>query len=271
MVIPRQHHVSSLPPSVSPSSSSNLLQQTRLYSSSNKNDNGGGVFGKLTRAAKKVLPFLKTDQEKQTALERKKVKQEVKGGIQEILKDAPLPIKMLGGMIAPIISSAASTMAETMGQQQEMMETLLQEAQACLVRDPGASQALGEPITVSAPFSQGSSTMIINGVTTTKIQAAFNVMGSKSSGVAQMDATQDGISSLVLQVNGRSINVNLSSLSGSGTTVVGGGGGGSSFPKSGQTTLGKNPKNAGEVIDVEFVEKDDDRSKTKWMRELRVE
>jgi len=254
------HHVSSLQQHSlpflhkSPSQHHLITTSTRLYSSNN-NSNNGGFLGKLKGAAKKVLPFLKTDQEKQAALERKRVKQEVKGGIQEILKDAPLPIKLVGSMIAPLLGSAMSTISQQMSEQQRQLDELLEDARVLLVRDVTASQALGEPITVGTPFQQGSSTIMMNGKTSTQIQAAFNVMGSNASGVARMDATQDGISSLLLDVNGRRINVNLSGRSGS--TVVGGGTS-SSFSK---TRLGKNTKNTGDIIDVEFVEKKDDNSK----------
>ena len=117
--------------------------QTRLYSFSNKNKNdekdsntaAGGLLGALKRGAKKVLPFLQSDEEKQAALERKQVKQEIKGGIQQVLKDAPLPIRIMGNMIAPLLGSAVSQLGEAMSSQQELMDTLLQEAQAKMVRD----------------------------------------------------------------------------------------------------------------------------------------
>ena len=235
----------------SPAPLSPFTTTTRLFSSSNSDN--AGILSKLKGAAKSILPkkWFQTDEEKQAALERKRVKQEVKGSIQQVLKDAPLPVKMLGGMIAPLLSSVMSTVAEQVGEQQRAMDALLEDARVYLVRDFVASQALGEPITVSAPFSQSSSTVMINGKTTTNIQATFNVMGSKSSGVARMDATEAGITSLVLDVNGRPIRVNISSSSGSEV-------GDSSYYK--KTSLGKNPKNAGDIIDVEFVEKKDDTS-----------
>jgi hypothetical protein len=126
-----------------------------------------------------VLPFLKTDEEKQAALQRKQVKNEVKGGIQQVLKDAPLPIRMLGGMIAPLLGSAMSQLGESMSQQQEVMDTLLQQAQANMVSDSNILQILGEPIVVGVPFQQACSTSIINVISTTRVQAAFSVQGSK--------------------------------------------------------------------------------------------
>jgi hypothetical protein len=76
--------------------------------------------------------------------------------------------------------------------------------------DEVAIQALGEPITIGTPFSQSSSTSIINGQKTANIQLGFPVSGSRSSGVAQASATQSGLSSLLLEVDGRQIQVSLS-------------------------------------------------------------
>jgi hypothetical protein len=49
-------------------------------------------------------------------LECKRVKQQVKGGIQQVLKDAPLPICMVGGMTAPLLGSALLTLGRAMGE-----------------------------------------------------------------------------------------------------------------------------------------------------------
>jgi hypothetical protein len=69
-------------------------------------------------------------------------------------------------------------------------------------------------------------------------------MGSQAAGVARMEASQGQISSLILDVNGRSIRVNLLSSP--------------KFSKGDFTSnLGKNPRmSKGDIIDVEFVEKD---------------
>jgi hypothetical protein len=64
-----------------------------------------------------------------------------------------------------------------------------------------------------------------------------------------MDATQDGITSLVVNANGRSVNVNLGGTSdgAAGTTV-----------EVHQRRLGKNPRNTGNIIDAKFVAKNKD-------------
>ena len=178
---------------------------TRLYSSSKKNDNF------LKKAAKKILPasWFQSEEEKEAALARQQVKDNVKGGIKELLKDAPLPVRMLGSMISPLLSKAASQMGEAMAEQEKTIETVLDDARAYILGDDVALQALGEPLQVGAPFSQSSSTSIINGQKTTNIAIGFPVNGSRSSGMAQAQATDKGIQRLTLQVDGRQINVSL--------------------------------------------------------------
>jgi hypothetical protein len=236
--VPRHHHLikqTKQPLLLSPF----FPSSTRRYSSS-KDDHG--LLNKIKDAAKSILPkkWFQSKEEKQTAIERKRVQKDVSGGLAEILKDFPLPVRMLGSMVAPLISGLVAEISE----QQRQVEDLLEDARALLVRDPVASQALGEPITVQPPFSQSSSTVSVNGQTRSQTQAAFNVMGSQAAGVARMEASQGQISSLILNVNGRTIRVDLSSSS----------------PKFSNgdftSSLGKNPKNKGEIIDVEFVEKD---------------
>ena len=216
-----------------------LPPSTRLYSTSKDE----GFLTKIKDAAKSILPkkWFQSEEEKQTAIERKRIQQDVSGGIQRMLQDFPLPVRMLGSMVAPLISTLATEMSE----QQKQVDQLLEDARFYLVRDPVACQELGEPITVQPPFLQSSSTITVNGQTTSQTQAAFNVMGSQATGVARLEASQGQISSLLLDVRGRRIRVDLSSS-------------GSKFSKGDfSSSLGKNPKFKGEVIDVEFVEKDD--------------
>ena len=179
---------------------------TRLYSSKKNND------GILKKAAKKFLPkkWFQSEEEQKAELTRKQVKDNVKGGIKEMLKDAPLPIRMMGSMMSPLLSRVASDLSESMAEQQKSIEQVLDDARAYILGDDMAIQALGEPVRIGSPFSQSSSTSIINGQKTTNIQLAFPVNGSRGSGVAQATATQSGLSDLVLQVDGRQIRVNLS-------------------------------------------------------------
>ena len=183
----------------------------------NNNDGGGGVLDTIKNAAKSVaksiLPssWFQTEREKQRAIERQRVKDDVKGGLTELLKDAPLPVRMMGRMMGPLVSSAMSTMAESMAEQQKTVEETLSRANTFLQSDEDVTRLLGPNPQVGTPLSQSSSTTSINGRTKTRIQIGFPVTGSRASGMAQLSATEAGIERIVVQVDGRQIDVNLTS------------------------------------------------------------
>merc|ERR1719437_140076 len=161
-----------------------------------------------------------------------------------LLKDAPLGIRMMGKLVAPLVSS----MAETFREQSEIIGDVLYEAEELILGDDTARSVLGGTINVGAPFSQSSSSSSINGVTTAKIQASFPVQGEYSSGVATVVASSGGsgkpdIESLVLEVMGRRYSIGL--IKSAGGDVY-----------SGQASVvGKKKVRKGDIIDAEFVEK----------------
>lgn len=214
--------------------------QTRLYFS--KKDEGI-----LEKMAKTVLPskWFQSEEERKAALAKQEVKDNVSGGIQEILKDAPLPVRMMGKMISPILSKVASDLSESMAEQQQQLETILDDSRLFMLGDDVAVQALGEPIQVGAPFSQSSSTTIINGEKSVSISIGFPVEGSRSSGMAQAQANQNGITRLVLEVDGRQINVGLSRR-GSPSGRVG----------KNHRTMSSMNKDDDTIIEAEIIEKD---------------
>ena len=185
------------------------------YMASGSQD-GGGFLSKITdtvkSAAKSVLPasWFQSEEEKQRAIERKRIQNEVKGSIQEVLKDAPLPVKMLGSMFGPLMSSAMSSMADSLAEQQRTAEDYLSQARLFIQSDEAVTRIIGEPVQVGSPFSQSSSTSSINGKTTKRVELGFPVSGSRGSGVAQLSATEAGIQRLIVQAQGRQINVRLS-------------------------------------------------------------
>eukprot|EP00546_Thalassionema_frauenfeldii_P006728 CAMPEP_0178916376 /NCGR_PEP_ID=MMETSP0786-20121207/12599_1 /TAXON_ID=186022 /ORGANISM="Thalassionema frauenfeldii, Strain CCMP 1798" /LENGTH=282 /DNA_ID=CAMNT_0020589693 /DNA_START=97 /DNA_END=945 /DNA_ORIENTATION=+ len=217
--------------------------QTRYYASKREEDDG--IFNSLKKAARKVLPksWTQSEEERKAYLVKKEREQELSSGINQILKDAPLPVRMLGSLVTPIFSQVASSFQE----QQEQTMDLIEEARSFIVSDNDAISMLGEPIVVQPPFSQSSSSSSINGETTTQVQASFPVQGQYQQGIASMTATEAGIQRLVLQVGGRNINIKLDK-------------GRNAFQSSGQfdksQQFGKNRINKNDIIDVEFVEKD---------------
>jgi hypothetical protein len=184
----------------------------RYFSSRRDDDEGKGLLSKIGKAVKSVLPtkLFGSDEEKRKLQRRKEVGDQVSGGLTEILKDAPLGVRMIGKMISPLMRKVASSLAETMAAQQRTTEALLDDARGYLMRDPDVTRLLGEPISVGTPFSQSSSTTSINGKTQSRVELGVPVSGSIDSGVARLFATQDGISQLQVEAGGRTINVSLS-------------------------------------------------------------
>merc|ERR1719437_416494 len=226
-----------------------IQSNTRLYSSLfNNNNKKEGFLTKLADKAKSLVPkswLSKEDQKKQAAIERKKeMKNELSNNMNTLLKDAPLGIRMMGKLVAPLVSS----MAETFREQSEIIGDVLYEAEELILGDDTARSVLGGTINVGAPFSQSSSSSSINGVTTAKIQASFPVQGEYSSGVATVVASSGGsgkpdIESLVLEVMGRRYSIGL--IKSAGGDVY-----------SGQASVvGKKKVRKGDIIDAEFVEK----------------
>jgi carbon monoxide dehydrogenase subunit G len=214
---------------------------TRLYSS--KKD-GEGFLAKI---GKKIFG---SKEEKAELARKKEAKNQVSGALDTMLKDAPLGVRMMGKMVAPIISSVASGLSDAMAEQQRTTEEVMEDARGYLMGDPAVSGLLGEPIQMGAPFSQSSSTSSINGQTTTRIQLALPVTGSRTSGTVQIMATQNGIAQMQVDAGGRRLDVNLTKSAGSGSSTVFGGSSSSS------SRFNKNDDN---IIEAEIIDKDDSK------------
>jgi hypothetical protein len=184
-----------------------ITRQTRLFfSKSNQDDDwatlkrsAGNLVKKGAEKIKSILPFGKTEEQKQAAI----IKKEQKEAINSMFKDLPFPIRMAGKMIAPLLNNVAQEFAE----QSRAAQGVLEEARVRLVNDDSLTQKLGEPLQVGQPFSQSSSSMNINGKSTTRVQASFQVVGPYGSGVATMVSSNGEIQSLVVNVNGMNISV----------------------------------------------------------------
>lgn len=208
---------------------------------------------KTTDKVKNLVPsFLKPKSSNLT--QKEKAKNELSSSIDTMLKDAPLGVRMMGKMISPILSSVAGNLAKAMEEQSKQMSDLLSDARMYIVSDSVVSQELGEPIEVGSIFSQSSSSMNVNGRTSSRINASFEVRGSRGSVIASMDASDGKISNLLLNMNGRSVSINVTGMP--KQTVSG------SSPKgrsSGSGGLKKNRVIDAEIIDAEFVEKKVDK------------
>mmetsp|Transcript_13061 Transcript_13061/g.19582 ORF Transcript_13061/g.19582 Transcript_13061/m.19582 type:complete len:303 (-) Transcript_13061:108-1016(-) len=219
-------------------------QSTRLFFSMRNNNNnedddwktlkkaGGNILKKAGSKIKSIIPFGSKTEEEKLAKQRKA---EIKGGINTMLKDMPLPVRLMGRMVAPLLSKAADQIAEQSRQAADMME----EARVRIVNDPAVTSKLGEPVQVGQPFSQSSSTMVINGKSSARINMSFQVGGPYGNGVATMESADGEIVNLVVNVNGMNINV------GSGGYKFG-----SSSPSSSSSSSKK-----GDIIEAEIIEK----------------
>lgn len=184
-------------------------QKTRLFFSrgnADKDDDwetlkrsAGNLVKKAGEKIMGILPFGKTEEQKQAEI----IKKERKAEIQSLFRDLPFPIRMAGRMITPLLNNVAEEIAE----QSRAAQDVLEEARLRLVNDASLIQKLGEPLQVGQPFSQSSSTMIINGKSSAKVQASFQVVGPYGSGIATLDSSDGEIRSLVVNVNGFNISV----------------------------------------------------------------
>ena len=89
-----------------------------------------------------------------------------------------------------------------------------EEARIRLMNDPYISEMLGEPLQIGQPFSQAQSTTVINGQSSARVQASFQVAGPRGSGVATLESVNGEIRTLNVNVNGRNISVGSSTRGG---------------------------------------------------------
>ncbi|KAL3788705.1 hypothetical protein ACHAW5_010568 [Stephanodiscus triporus] len=239
-------HSSGGNPKSVPLSSSHTRQHRTLFSRRDDDDNGGDsdweTFKKsganlMRKGADKVksfLPsFLRSKDEKRADVIRREREGEISGGINAMLKDMPLPVRALGRIVSPLLARAAEEMAEQSRQAQDILE----EARLRSASDPDVVETLGEPVRAGRPFSQSSSSISINGRTTTTVKASFPVTGKRGEGIATMESSDGEIRSLTVNVNGRNISVG-------------------SRPRRGGSAYGKSSStNDGNVIEAEIIEK----------------
>lgn len=214
---------------------------SRLYSSKK---NGEFDDESLIDKMKSYIPFSEAKtKRKKSQLARKKASNDISSGIDTMLKDAPMAVRLMGKLVSPIIRKVAGTMAEAMEEQSRQLESCLDDARNLIVKDV-AVRELGEPITVGRPFNQSSSSMSVNGQTQSSLQVQFEVQGSIGSGIATMSARDGKISSLNLLVNGGNYSIDVN------------GGGKGSQTWSSSPGLGKNKNiDSNDIIDVEFTDK----------------
>ncbi|VEU44706.1 unnamed protein product [Pseudo-nitzschia multistriata] len=250
---------------------------TRLYSSfrtrkrfqkeKEHEDARKEIFGfrrALRGVARKILPtkWFGTAKEKE-ALERKQqVKNRVQSELDQMLKGAPLPFRMLGKLVAaPLMSKVASTVAEASYQQAETMEAILDETRSYLINDPTTVDLIGTPIQIGQPHSQRSGTTIINGKRQMRMEFTTEISGPKGSAISRVSATNEGIGQLLVEGNSRVYQVDISSKAKSSSRF--GRSSSSSPPRSngGNSSFGGTKGNTDDdnIIEAEIIEKKTNR------------
>mmetsp|Transcript_61918 Transcript_61918/g.102905 ORF Transcript_61918/g.102905 Transcript_61918/m.102905 type:complete len:209 (+) Transcript_61918:34-660(+) len=147
---------------------------------------------------------------------------ELVSGVDALLRDAPLPVKVLGGLMKPLIKGMGDMIAESAGDAEALLDVSIRE----LRLSPQVTAELGRNLQSGGVFSTGSSSSNINGRTQKRIQLGFAVIGSGGQrGMASVVGTaNDGsavrIQQLQLQVNGRTIDVSSQGTGGTRDGVI---------------------------------------------------
>jgi len=220
-------------------------QQSRLFFSKRDDDDwstfkkaGSNLLKKGANKMKSIIPFGKS-KEKQAAIRKKERKEQITGPLNEMLKGAPLPIRLMGKMVSPLLAKAAEEIAEQTADMQEMWE----DARMRLINSSEVADICGDQLQISQPFSQSQSTTVINGQRSARVQSSFQVVGPKASGVATLESVNGEIRTLNVNVSGRIINVGS----------IGAGGGRSIYgSKSSSTSKRVDDDN---IIEAEIIEK----------------
>ena len=221
---------------------------TQLYSSgSNGNGNGdngddddddNNFFSKASKAIKSFLPKQlfggspssdvkeqnnkkqqsnnQIEQQQQQQQQTEIMKNAFSGNLKEILKDAPLGVRMMGEIISPIISGLVETVVETVQEQQRTIDDVIDDAKIYMQLDQSVTDMLGTTtISLGLPISSSSSTSIINGNAQSRIELIIPVYAgsSYSTSTVQVLAINNVITQMELNDSGRRISVSLASQS----------------------------------------------------------
>jgi hypothetical protein len=127
-----------------------------------------GVTGALSNALKPFTGLLKPDKKKINSSEAL---------VDKMLKDAPLPVRLFGGLMKGIVGMASEAMKSAAGD----IERIREEAKRVLVMDSDVLSELGRDLELDSPFSQSFSSASINGRTTKRISLQMPIRGKYNS------------------------------------------------------------------------------------------
>ncbi|CAM9856024.1 unnamed protein product, partial [Heterosigma akashiwo] len=137
-----------------------------------------GWFPNPVKAIGKLLGKDKKKDEITTTERRTEPVNDVNSAIDTLLKDAPLPVKLAGGLIKGIAGMAGSMMAETRND----VEEVLDEMNRALRFDPNVQALLGEGAQCGLVLSQSYSSSNINGRVSKQLFLQVQVAGARGAG-----------------------------------------------------------------------------------------
>lgn len=225
--------------------SSSPLRLRRINNDNTGESHSNKLFVGLQNSIKKLLPttWFGSKHEKEQMERKKEVKDRVQGGLDKMLSDAPLAIRFIGKyIVSPMMAKLASNVAESMVEERQHLEKTLDDARMYLLNDDETTHILGIPIQLGRPFQQSSTSISINGRKQNRYEISVEVSGSKSNGIVRIVASEVGIGQLLIELNGKVSNIDLSSKK-----------------KYGRITGRKaklSPNYNGEVIDAEIIDKE---------------
>lgn len=111
------------------------------------------------------------------------------------------------GMINDAMDRLNFGMETRLGQDQALLDNVIDDAYAYLIADPEVAEMVGDSIRLGMPNAQSSSSFVMNGVRRSRLELIIPIKGSRSMGQLRLLADEEGISRLEVGVDGRVIDV----------------------------------------------------------------
>jgi len=154
----------------------------------------------LERATSHLVPsmWFKDQKTHLAEMDRRRHRKEVEKEVKQAFRGTPFPFRMAANALA-------SKVGKSVRKEGRKLDKLLNQAQQLIAMDERVLFELGEPIVVGNEFSQSASTRIVNGKKTERVQASFEVLGSRRNGIGALVAENKKLVALKVTVGGRSI------------------------------------------------------------------
>ena len=182
-----------------------LTEPELILQSSSKDSSPTSNKGFLTNLADKIkslMPF-KKDKEKDEDIflvprHEESGKLTKSDEINNVLAPFPWPIRAF-------VNSITQTVQSELAKEERKAKPLLKQAVKLMAADTDVQTLLGTPIKIGQMMSHSSETITVNDTTTTHIANSFEVVGSRGSGIATLQAdkyAKGHIQALRVDING---------------------------------------------------------------------